>query len=142
MPALIGGFGDFVFNNLSGIFNNFSGIFYDFSGIFNTTSNRQHCINSFNIPRALYKGLGYFNYSTFKQTSNLGSYLAGLIERDGSIIVPTKDKSEKGKSYHPVIRIVFTINDLPLAEKLQKVLGHGKIQRGKGQFYLHDRRSL
>ena len=43
-------------------------------------------------------------------------------------------QSEKGKVYQPIIRIVFTINDLLLAEKLQKVLGHGRIQKGKGQF--------
>nr|YP_009059705.1 LAGLIDADG/HNH endonuclease [Parasitella parasitica]AIO05755.1 LAGLIDADG/HNH endonuclease [Parasitella parasitica] len=58
----------------------------------------------------------------------LGYYLAGLIEGDGSIIVPTKDKTPSGKNTHPVIRIVFTLADLPLAKKLQQVLGCGFIQ--------------
>ena len=66
-------------------------------------------------------------YSTYH--SELGYYLAGLIEGDGTIIVPTKDKTEKGKSIHPIIRIVFTLPDLPLAEKLQQELSCGYIQK-------------
>jgi hypothetical protein len=31
------------------------------------------------------------------KSNNLGSYLAGLIESDGSIIVPKLHKNEKGK---------------------------------------------
>lgn len=69
----------------------------------------------------------------------LGYYLAGLIEGDGSIIVPTKDKSPSGKNTHPVIRIVFTLPDLPLAQKLQQVLGCGFIQKPKeGNYYLFE----
>ncbi|GAA5794691.1 hypothetical protein HPULCUR_000036 [Helicostylum pulchrum] len=69
----------------------------------------------------------------------LGYYLAGLIEGDGSIIVPTKDKTSGGKNTHPVIRIVFTIHDLPLAQKLQQVLGCGFIQKPKeGNYYLFE----
>lgn len=69
----------------------------------------------------------------------LGYYLAGLIEGDGSIIVPTKDKTLSGKNTHPVIRIVFTLADLPLAQKLQQVLGYGFIQKPKeGNYYLFE----
>ncbi|KAG1174269.1 hypothetical protein G6F70_005049 [Rhizopus microsporus] len=60
-----------------------------------------------------------------------GYYLAGLIEGDGTIIVPTKEKTPNGKLTHPVIRIVFTQYDLPLAEKLQQVLNCGFIQKPK-----------
>lgn len=108
MPALIGGFGNFYYL----VFKNFI---------------KQWWVNRFII----------LNPTTARcsaKDSRLGSYLAGLIEGDGSIIVPSKDKSEKGKAYHPIIRIVFTINDLPLVEKLQKIIGHGRIQKGKGQF--------
>ena len=69
----------------------------------------------------------------------LGHYLAGLIEGDGTIIVPTKDKTPGGKKTHPVIRIVFTLPDLPLAQKLQQVLGCGFIQKPKqGNYYLFE----
>lgn len=80
-------------------------------------------------------------YSTTNSFNNgqLGYYLAGLIEGDGTIIVPTKDKTPSGKKTHPVIRIVFTLNDLPLAKKLQQVLGCGFIQKPKtGNYYLFE----
>lgn len=51
------------------------------------------------------------NNST-KSKSELGTYLAGLIESDGSIIVP-KDSLNR-----PTIKIVFNIKDRPLAERL------------------------
>uniref|UniRef100_UPI0021821A27 LAGLIDADG endonuclease n=1 Tax=Gongronella sp. w5 TaxID=483437 RepID=UPI0021821A27 len=73
------------------------------------------------------------------KSGQLGYYLAGLIEGDGSIIVPTKDRTLSGKKTHPVIRIVFTLHDLPLAEKLQQVLGCGFIQKPKkGNYYLFE----
>ena len=81
------------------------------------------------------------SYSTTNSFNNgqLGYYLAGLIEGDGTIIVPTKDKTPSGKKTHPVIRIVFTLNDLPLAKKLQQVLGCGFIQKPKtGNYYLFE----
>lgn len=87
-------------------------------------------------------------YSTFNNNSDnddhlddyqLGHYLAGLIEGDGSIIVPTKERSSSGKLTHPIIRIVFTIHDLPFAVKLQQVLGCGFIQKPKkGNYYLYE----
>lgn len=65
--------------------------------------------------------------------SQLGPYMAGLIEGDGSIIVPKKDKSLKGKKYHPIIRIVFHKNDLPLAQHLQSLLqGQLRCPQDKG----------
>jgi hypothetical protein len=65
-------------------------------------------------------------------TNNLfNSYLAGLIEGDGCIITPKKDKSDKGKIYYPSIQIVFNIKDLPLAFLIQKELKHGSVQKKK-----------
>lgn len=55
--------------------------------------------------------------------SNISSYLAGLIESDGSIIVP----GENIKSYKPFFEIVFHLNDLGLAQILQSIIG-GNIQ--------------
>ena len=58
-------------------------------------------------------------YST--STDELGSYLAGLIEGDGTINI--------SKKKHPSIMIVFNIKDLPLAEQLNKKTGSGKIYK-------------
>lgn len=59
--------------------------------------------------------------------SKLRSYLASLIEGDGSIIVPSSLRDKKGKKQFPHIEIEFAIEDLPLAKKLQEVLNGGYI---------------
>ena len=63
---------------------------------------------------------------------NFASYLTGLIEGDGSIIVPKSERSPKGKINYPSIHIAFHLKDLPLALLIQKNLGHGSLQRKKG----------
>jgi len=63
---------------------------------------------------------------------NFSSYLAGLIEGDGSIIVPKTERSLKGKLNYPSIQITFDLRDLPLAIIIQQKLGHGSLQRKKG----------
>lgn len=60
------------------------------------------------------------------------SYLTGLIEGDGTIIVPKTERSPKGKLYYPRIEIVFDERDLPLAVIIQKELGFGSISKTKG----------
>ena len=82
---------------------------------------------SYKIKKILY----LYNNSKNKNTkypvglkdSQLGSYLAGLIEADGSIIVP-KNKSKTT----PVIAISFNIQDKPLAECIKNQLGYGSIE--------------
>nr|QJS52072.1 putative LAGLIDADG homing endonuclease [Stigeoclonium helveticum] len=62
-----------------------------------------------------------------------GPYLAGLIEGDGSIIVPQLDS----KGLNPLIRICFNEKDLPFAQYLVKMLGYGRIVfPKKGKFIL------
>lgn len=51
------------------------------------------------------------NYSTIPNNNHLGPYLAGLIEGDGSILVPGKESN-----WIPNIEIVFGINDLKLIQ--------------------------
>jgi hypothetical protein len=52
---------------------------------------------------------------------NFGYYLAGLIEGNGSIIVPKTGKSKKkGHKNSPSIQICFDSIDLPLAKLIQK----------------------
>ena len=60
------------------------------------------------------------------------SYLAGLIEGDGTILVPKSERSPKGPLYYPSIQIVFDLRDYPLALMIQSKLGHGSISRKKG----------
>lgn len=55
-------------------------------------------------------------FSTRVNSNQLGPYLAGLIEGDGSIIVP-----------RPFIEIAFDMKDLPLMNKIISVLGGGYI---------------
>ena len=57
--------------------------------------------------------------------TDFGAYLAGQIEGDGSIIVPTGSN----KKAYPIIKIVFNLLDLPLANLIQARLGGGIIQQ-------------
>jgi len=70
-----------------------------------------------------YKDLSYLNFSF---------YLAGLIEGDGTIVVPKTERSAKGKINYPSIQIVFHLKDLPLALMIQKELKNGSLSRKKG----------
>lgn len=70
-----------------------------------------------------------------RKENQLGSYLAGLIEGDGSIIVPENERSESGKLRHPYFKIIFYIKDLPLARKLVDVFGCGTINEVKNSNY-------
>ena len=63
---------------------------------------------------------------------NFSSYLAGLIEGDGTIIVPKLERSVKGKLCYPSIQIIFHLRDFPLAQVIQQKLKHGSLSRKKG----------
>ena len=63
------------------------------------------------------------------------SYLSGLIEGNGTIIVPKTERSKKGKLNYPSIQIAFDSRDLPLGLIIQKNLGHGSINKLKGNCY-------
>ena len=74
---------------------------------------------------------------------NLGHYLAGLIEGDGTIITPSKIRSPKGKLYYPSIQVVFHLKDLPLALTILKAIGQGSLNRvKKAQAYILSINSL
>lgn len=74
------------------------------------------------------------------------SYLTGLIEGDGTIIVPKTERSSKGKLNYPSIQIVFHLKDLPLALLIQKNLGCGSLIRKKGLnayiLYINDQKGI
>lgn len=85
--------------------------------------------------------IGKLIKSSFKQTlfysnlnnetnlsNNLGSYLAGLIEGDGSIIVPKTIRNQKGKLLYPKVKITFVEKDTSLAYKLIELFKAGTIE--------------
>jgi hypothetical protein len=67
----------------------------------------------------------------YKDFNNIpfSSYLAGLIEGDGTIIVPKTERSPKGVLNYASVQIVFHLKDLPLALIIQKVLGEGSLAK-------------
>lgn len=67
-----------------------------------------------------------------ENNKNFSSYLAGLIEGDGTIIVPKSFKSAKGVVNYPSIQINFNLRDFPLAQLIQQRLGTGTLSRKKG----------
>lgn len=74
------------------------------------------------------RNLNYKDLSSLK----FSSYLAGLVEGDGTILVPKTERSSKGRINYPSIQIVFHLKDLPLALLIQKELKNGSISRKKG----------
>jgi hypothetical protein len=73
----------------------------------------------------------YINNISYNSIICFGSYLAGLIEGDGRIVVPKEERSPKGKLNYPSIQICFQLSDFPLCIYLQKLIGHGSIQKKK-----------
>ena len=65
--------------------------------------------------------------SYYHSDNNLGAYLAGLIEGDGYIYVPSTLRDSKGRKNAPYIEIAFDIKDLPLFEKIKEILEGGYI---------------
>jgi hypothetical protein len=61
----------------------------------------------------------------------MGSYLAGLIEGDGTIIVPSTERSSKGKLNYPSIQIVFQVKDFTLVSLICRKIVHGSICKKK-----------
>lgn len=132
MPALIGGFGKlfFVLNNLN------SNIIH----VNNTNTNKHNTYSNncnYNYTHTN-KGSNQHNTNSNKHNynyNNKGSYQAGLIEGDGTIIVP--DPLLKNRS--AFIRISFNINDLPLGKQLIERIGHGKQVYPKiGNYFLQE----
>ena len=60
-------------------------------------------------------------------------YLVGLIEGDGTIIVPKTERSLKGKINYPSIQIAFDSRDLALVLLIQNLLGFGSVSKTKGK---------
>lgn len=66
---------------------------------------------------------GKNTYALYSKDYQLGYYLAGLIEADGSIIIPREESKNT-----PTISISFNIEDKPLAVCIKNQLGFGFIE--------------
>lgn len=86
------------------------------------------CCNSILLNPSNSSGQTNYSINNYKFIT----YLTGLIEGDGTIIVPKSDRFIKGKLNYPSIQIVFHLKDLPLALLIQKNLGYGSLIRKKG----------
>ena len=75
--------------------------------------------------------LNNLNYNK-QDYSNLGYYLTGLIEGDGSIITPKQERDLKNRLCYPSIQLSFNLRDMPLALVIQQKLGFGSLVRQKG----------
>lgn len=64
-------------------------------------------------------------------TTTFNKWLTGLIEGDGTFIIPTQLRDNKNRLLYPSIRIAFHKKDTPLAEKLTQKLGYGNVLRLK-----------
>jgi len=132
MPALVGGFGNlkftFTFNILSEALRVFK--------VINTLPSKLKN-NIFNKILILNKN--YCSKNTTPQNINLlrsqiGPYLAGLIEGDGTICVQNLNNSRSTNKLTPKFIILFKKADLPLAKYLQNITkcGHVLIKPERG----------
>jgi len=117
MPALVGGFGNLKFTSL---FNILSDRIYSQKRLFLTNIilklNKQNYCNKNTIPQ---------NNNIKLLRSQIGPYLAGLIEGDGTIVVHNPDSITT--KFNPKIIIVFKKADLPLANYLQNITKCGQV---------------
>jgi hypothetical protein len=115
MPGLVGGFGKSSF--LFFIVNKVKEI-YPILKISNSSILSKHNFNK-GDSKELNSKINILNNDIFR------SYLAGLIEGDGTFAV--HNKNSISKKYLPKIIIVFKLADLPLAEYLQQITQCGKV---------------
>lgn len=100
----------------------------NFSEIFRDNTLEFFCCITY-LTEKLSSDLPSENYAP---NDTLGHYLAGLIEADGTIIVPKTDRSPKGRLNYPSIQIIFDSRDATLALTIQSTLGHGSLSKKKG----------
>jgi hypothetical protein len=89
---------------------------------------------------------GLLNRLSTSTRTTIASYLAGLIEGDGTIVVPTTVRSAKGKLNYPSVQISFAAKDYPLITLLRLFLGYGSISKRKMQaayiYTINDRAGI
>jgi len=77
----------------------------------------------FIVPQTFHHVNTAYSPATVLKHLKLGPYLAGLIEGDGSIMVPKDNRDSKGHLNTAHIEIVFDIKDIFLAKFLRSIIG-------------------
>lgn len=100
-------------------------IFIIYSLYFNIIFLNYDNLSKFDLENNIeHKDKRYFfiknNYDFSNINSSFCSYLAGLIEGDGTIIVPKTERSKIGGLNYPSVQICFDLRDMPLAMIIQK----------------------
>lgn len=89
---------------------------------------------------------GLLNRLSTYTRNTIAPYLAGLLEGDGTIVVPTTGRSAKGKLNYPSVQISFAAKDYPLITLLRLFLGYGSISKRKMQaayiYTINDRAGI
>jgi hypothetical protein len=138
MPGLVGGFGKIYFIRLYLELFLYNLILYFVKGFNSSLKKGYLLINSFSeeveensISSDITTACKKIKISSLSQAdksynlNNLGPYLAGLIEGDGTFAVHNKNSTVK--KYNPAIIIVFNSKDLPLANFMQKLTNCGTV---------------
>jgi len=129
LPVLAGKFVPAL--NLAVCWELFSSVFIWFEPLIDVKDNQQVTYESFNSLWNLNDCAPELSISHMSCRMFFGSYLAGLIEGDGTIIVPKQERSAKGKLNYASVQIVFQLKDFPLCQIVQKLIGHGSISKKK-----------
>ena len=151
MPGLVGGFGKITKYSFS--YYIFSKKFYflinkNFNYFFKLKLNKLNLITkNYNTITKLNENNTIYNSTINNYNinySNLGPYLAGLIEGDGTIAI--HDPNNQNNKYNPKIIIIFKKSDLKLATFLQIITKSGiilnKPERGYILWQIQDIESI
>lgn len=76
-----------------------------------------------------YDASKFTHYPAAFANSNFAQYLTGLVEGGGCIVVPTRERSDKGRLNYPAVQISFHGKEFPLAQAVQRALNTGSIAR-------------
>lgn len=125
MPAMVGGFG--IEKNIRVI------LFFDYFNSFFSSSSLITLMRFFTLHEQK-DNIISFNLGYNLNREHLGSYLAGLIEGDGTFAI--HDVNSTAKKYNPMIIICFKLADYPLACFLQKITQCGQVYKKRDRGYV------
>ena len=96
-----------------------------FSSITYSVLNNCYNFNKLKYSTSEVKNITTHSYFSQNMNNQLGPYLAGLIEGDGTFAI--HDKESTAKKYAPMIIIVFKKSDVPFAKFLRDFTNCGKV---------------